>query len=72
MYCGLKSEILHIADYDPLGYDLLCCSRPCHEFHNFLISCSQHTVCTLCSKLAMKEIETCRYDTLVPELCNVE
>ena len=26
---------------------------------------------TLCSKLAMKEIETCGYETLVPELCNV-
>ena len=26
---------------------------------------------TLCSKLSMKEIKTCRYETLVPKLCCV-
>jgi len=44
IYEDLKGDILDIADYDPIVYELSCCGSLCHEFHNFLISCSQRTV----------------------------
>ena len=45
MYWGLKGGILNIADYDPLGYELSCCSSILLGFLNFVQSYFGHTVC---------------------------
>ena len=44
MYWGLKVGILNIADYDPLGYELSCCSSILLDFLNLVQFYFGHTV----------------------------